>query len=396
MVRDRTDTQQTKCKRQARDEEEADLPKILFVAAHRTPGGGYSDLESRVRHLNVHTAGMVLVDAGTNVKSAASELVEEPISISTGVDSTSFLTRVRLTLEALYRLWNTVRSLDVGVVSTSGYKAALLASLVVPFTSAKLVVRVHAKRFYSEYPVTSRYISYVANRTLHVSEYTAALAWPMEQSAIVRSPVDPNDGLADGNGTLVQTEFEATDAPIIGLIGRMEPVKGHKYLLDIVPQLKEKYEGLTVLIVGDIDTANSTYVNSIRAIVEQNDIKDTVAFTGFRDDIPDILDALDILLVTSEEENVPKVIQEALLAETPVVAHNVGGVSELITAETGWLVPPGDRDALHDAVQTVLSSPETVTERVERGKEVVLEKHELSRIISQEEQVYRRLGESRR
>jgi glycosyltransferase involved in cell wall biosynthesis len=345
--------------------------------------------------LDVHTAGIVTVDAGENVESGVGKLVEVPVSVSTGVDSKSLLRRVWLTLNSLYRLWNTVRSRDVDVISTNGYKAALLASLIVPFTNAKLVVRVHAKRFYRDYPVTSRYITYVADTTLHVSNYTAALAWPRERTAIVRSPIDSTDDLEQGDGTTVRAEFEAIDGPLIGLIGRVEPVKGHEYLLDVVPQLKETYEDLTVLVVGDIDMGNRAYAESLRTMVKQKGLEDTVVFTGFREDIPDILDALDLLVVTSEEENVPKVIQEALIAKTPVVAHDVGGVSELITAETGWLVPQGSQEALYDAIHTVLSSPEVVAKRVARGKEMALEKHEVSHVTNKEETVYHRLLESR-
>lgn len=83
-----------------------------------------------------------------------------------------------------------------------------------------------------------------------------------------------------------------------------------------------------------------------------------VVFAGERDDVPDLLQESDIFVISSRSESLPVSVIEAMRAALPVVATNVGGMSELIDSErTGWLVPPGDAAALAEKIQFLMSNP---------------------------------------
>ena len=77
-------------------------------------------------------------------------------------------------------------------------------------------------------------------------------------------------------------------------------------------------------------------------------------FTGFRGDIPDILSALDAFVLSSVSEACPNVVLEAISMKVPVVATDVGAVTEMISSgRSGFVVPPGDSDAIAEHVITL-------------------------------------------
>lgn len=83
-----------------------------------------------------------------------------------------------------------------------------------------------------------------------------------------------------------------------------------------------------------------------------------IVFAGERDDVPNLLQESDIFVISSKSESLPVSVIEAMRAALPVVATNVGGMSELIDSErTGWLVPPGDAAALAGKIQFLMSNP---------------------------------------
>ncbi len=108
------------------------------------------------------------------------------------------------------------------------------------------------------------------------------------------------------------------------------------------------------LIVGDViyqTEGHETYKKDLKVLCSDLGLQEKVIFTGFRDDIPDIIAALDVVLHTSSQpEPFGRVLIEAMAMGKPVVATNLGGVPEVVKdGETGLLVPPKEPDALAEA-----------------------------------------------
>jgi glycosyltransferase involved in cell wall biosynthesis len=97
--------------------------------------------------------------------------------------------------------------------------------------------------------------------------------------------------------------------------------------------------------------------HDVRAAVGALDPSARPVLTGERDDAPRLIAAADLLVSTSRTEGVPGVFVEALLAGVPVVAHDMGGVRDIVSDETGALVPPGDADRLAAAVASLVTDP---------------------------------------
>jgi glycosyltransferase involved in cell wall biosynthesis len=133
---------------------------------------------------------------------------------------------------------------------------------------------------------------------------------------------------------------------VVGHIARLHPEKGHALLLRAFARAHPRLPGARLLIVGD-----GTLARSLRDEARRLAISDRVTFLGFQDDLVSLLVALDVFVLPSFAEGTPLAIYEAMAAGLPIIASNVPGIGELVHhGESGFLVPPGDLEALTDAL----------------------------------------------
>ncbi len=138
--------------------------------------------------------------------------------------------------------------------------------------------------------------------------------------------------------------------PVLGTVGRLDSVKGHKFLLDAIPYIKRASQGIKVLIIGDgplrLDLENQA---------KRLGVEDNVLFLGMRDDVPELLNCIDVFVLPSLYEGMGRALVEAEAAGVPVVATQVGGVPEVVLdGKTGILIPPKDPARLAEAVILLL------------------------------------------
>ncbi|HEV8335219.1 MAG TPA: GT4 family glycosyltransferase PelF [Candidatus Polarisedimenticolia bacterium] len=143
-------------------------------------------------------------------------------------------------------------------------------------------------------------------------------------------------------------------APLVGLIGRITAQKRVDIFLEAARRVSEKLPGARFLIVG-----KGELMEAMRRKTSQLGLDDLAIFTGGRDDVPDLLAALDLLVLCSDDEGLPNVILEAMAARKPVVATDVGACRELVAeGVTGHLVARRDSEALAAAILRVLLLPD--------------------------------------
>jgi glycosyltransferase involved in cell wall biosynthesis len=115
-----------------------------------------------------------------------------------------------------------------------------------------------------------------------------------------------------------------------------------------------------LLVGGALFEDKIPYKDVLRRQAETEGVADRVHFLGFRDDVPQLMHLVDVVVHTSTAaEPFGRVIVEGMLAGRPVIGTRAGGPPEIIgDSETGLLVPPGDPDALATAIQKILSNPQ--------------------------------------
>ena len=151
----------------------------------------------------------------------------------------------------------------------------------------------------------------------------------------------------------------AADVPVIGTVGRLTRQKGHLYLIEAAARLLLRWPRLRVVIVGGPGHPSESCREQVIAAVEKAGLQDCVLFTGVRDDVPDILPALDIFVFPSEFEGFGLAAVEAMAAGLPVVASAVDGLKEVVAHQhTGILVAPKDSAALAQATAQILENPQ--------------------------------------
>jgi glycosyltransferase involved in cell wall biosynthesis len=177
--------------------------------------------------------------------------------------------------------------------------------------------------------------------------------------------------------------------PIIGMIARLAPQKGHTVLLDALPALVARFPALLVEFVGH---EHLTTIAELRAYAEQRGVADRVSFVGFRDDLPELLAGWDLMVLPSLWEGFGLVLLEAMAAGCPVVASNVGPIPEVVVhGETGLLVEPSQPDRLAAAIGELLEHPDLARRMGEAGRRRVAEQFSLDRMLSETERLYAKL-----
>ncbi|BDI33656.1 glycosyl transferase family 1 [Capsulimonas corticalis] len=176
------------------------------------------------------------------------------------------------------------------------------------------------------------------------------------------------------------------DGPVIGLVGRMEEQKGVEDFLRMARLVSDSEAGAHFLVVGD-----GQELPKYRMLAEDLGIADRVHFTGRRTDIARCLAAMDVFVLASLFEPFGLVLAEAMAMKTPVVATDVGGVSEVISdGVTGMLVPAADPAAMAKSALEYVRRPELARRHGEDGRKRVLEKFTASRMVADMERLYER------
>lgn len=137
---------------------------------------------------------------------------------------------------------------------------------------------------------------------------------------------------------------------LIGLVGRLHPVKNHKIFIQMVKHLIAEGRNVVFVCVGSGD---DDYVKSLHKYAEFLGVADKIIWAGHQEDAAAIFSALDILVSCSDTEAFPNVVLEAMSTGLPIVATDVGDCREII-GDRGWIVPAGDSDALAVAVRSAI------------------------------------------
>jgi len=151
----------------------------------------------------------------------------------------------------------------------------------------------------------------------------------------------------------IRSNLGIEDAPLVGVFSRLSYWKGQHVLLEAVKELPQ----VQVILVGEALFGEEDYVSQIKALANESQLQGRVHWLGFRDDIPALMKACDLIIHTSTEpEPFGRVIVEGQLAQKPVIASAAGGALELVEdGKTGLLFSPGDAIALRQQIQTLIS-----------------------------------------
>src|SRR3972149_5280591 len=245
---------------------------------------------------NRHTRG-----AGT------SELVEQ--AWAKGLKTVVFECGGRMDLKTVFSIRNFVRENGIDIIHSHGYKSNIYACLA----NRKVKKRL---------PPTRPHMGKFRKPATRSNKVRAELGIP-------------------------------TDAKVIGTVGRLSPEKGYGFFLKAAHEVSEKKKDCFFLFAGD-----GIQTHALEEQARSLGIKDRVIFAGKRSDIPEVLSAMDLFILSSLTEGQPMALLEAMAAGTPSVATSVGDAPKILKAgEAGLIVPPSDSQGLAEGILQLLDDP---------------------------------------
>jgi glycosyltransferase involved in cell wall biosynthesis len=254
----------------------------------------------------------------------------------------------------IINIYKLLKKRNIDIIHVHGFKENLLGGIAAKLLHAKLI-RTHHGKGMLEGSLVHAVIERVnqlllTNKIISVSselkEYLVAHKFSKNKISVILNGVSagPLQKIADEQELKNQLHI-SDDCTIIGTVGRLVAVKGHKYLLQGAKLIIKQNSKVIILIVGD-----GPLLAEMKSLSKILGIENYVRFTGFSHDPIPQLSLFDIFIMPSLHEGIPMALLEAMSLNKPIIATDVGGIPEIINnGYNGLLIPPGNSEAIADA-----------------------------------------------
>lgn len=301
------------------------------------------------------------------------------------------------------QLTSLVRSRGIDVVHAHDYKVNLLAWLlartagVVPLSTAHGYTGTSRRELMVYYPADKKVLArfpVVVAVSSGVRDALVEGGCRPDRVRVLLNGIDPAGFRRDpARRASARARYGVGDQDfVIGAVGRLERQKRFDLLIQAFAALRERHSRIRLLVAGD-----GSLRHELEAMLTQHGLGGVCRLVGQVDDMVEFHHALDLLVQSSEYEGTPNVVLEAMAMETPVVATDVGGTSELMRSTVdGIIVPAGDVRALVNAVGGVLSAPGAAGARATTARQRVEQELSFESRLRRLEDIYRELAAGRR
>lgn len=276
----------------------------------------------------------------------------------------------------------------------NGLRANFDGFLAGVLTRTPVVVHVKGfEKYSSRERVASRWTQMLVCMTQAILDYCGAQGL-RAPARVVYDAVDESWLQPHRPPAAVRAEFNVpADVPCVGIAGNIQEWKGQRVLVDAMRLVVDTHPDARCLVIGGVHRAGARYAQAVRERTEALGLGDRVHFVGFRDDVVDVINALDVVVHASvRPEPFGRVILEGMLLGKPVVATGAGGVLELIQdGATGFLVPPNDVAALADCLNRLLSDRDRARRVGEQARTWARERFSLTRHVAEMSAIYHAL-----
>jgi glycosyltransferase involved in cell wall biosynthesis len=273
-----------------------------------------------------------------------------------------------------------------------GRVAAVLAGVPVIFSEEHSEHYQYDSLRFLPYVITDRILSRFTSKIICCSEkllhsLSKKEGISSEKLASLVNAIDPErmENLKDRS--LARKELGLSDSDIfVGNIASLSPRKGQEYLIEAFAKVGAAHPTAKLFIIGK---EFMPVKNKLLKLAERLKVANKIVFLGERRDALDLLNAMDVLAISSLCEGLPLVVLEAMYLGIPVVSTDVGGISEAIVNDfNGLLVPKGDAASLGSAISMVLSDFEKRSNFCERSKLKAREEFFPKRYMMELENIY--------
>jgi glycosyltransferase involved in cell wall biosynthesis len=240
---------------------------------------------------------------------------------------------------------------------------------------------------------TDKFIGVAAAHGQHLIENER---FPSDKVCVIPNGVDVEHFHPQRDGARLRAELGLDQkAPVAGIVAALRPEKNHELFLRAAARVRAEIPGARFLIIGD-----GPLRPGLEQLAAELKLEDAVQFLGTRADIPELLAALDVFVLTSKIEANPVSILEAMASGKPVIAPRVGSISESVSdGETGYLTEPNDERQVAARLVELFGDARQARRLGEAGRQTVVARWSLERMVEGYEnliaEVYRRKSQGR-
>ncbi len=301
--------------------------------------------------------------------------------------------------------WRTIKAIrafalqeKIDVVHSHGYKADVYAWLAGRGGGWPLVSTCHPwletdsnrkAKIYAKLDklVLSRFSHVVAISEGVRKEYLASRS-AKRHIDVIANGIDLDTFEVSANHPELRQELSiANGARIVGAVGRLSPEKGYDVLLQAFARLgAEEKDPVVLMLVGD-----GPEKENLLRLGEKLNIADRLRFLGARTDVPALLKLMDVFVLSSFTEGVPMALLEAMAAHRPIVATEVGEVSQILGRDAGLLIKPNDVRGLADSIGRLLRDRQMSQKCAEHARQRVAQNYSSDMMVVKYVNIYERL-----
>ncbi len=384
--------------------------KVVHIITRLDKGGSAETTLQTVSFLDQKKYEIFLahgLSRESNMSNMEKELVERDVSRAEakGVKVSALPSLVRrlsfkndlLAFISIYRL---IKRIKPQIVHTHTSKAGLLGRLAACLAGVPVIIHTpHGHVFHSYYGPFMTKIFVTVERFLSLmTDKIAALTDRERDEHLEQGVASIEKYVIIHSGVMLQqimnmdidveTGKEEFGIPqnsnVIGVVGRLVPIKGHKYLVSAAKRIIEEFDNTVFVFVGD------GYLESrLKRQAESLGVRKNIIFTGWRKDVIEVLDLFDILVLPSLNEGMGKVLIEGMALGKPIVASSVGGIIDLVkNGDNGILIPPRNSDALEESIIKLIRNKDMAHKLGQNGKAKVYPEYDTFVMVRQIEELY--------
>ncbi|MBA4184070.1 MAG: glycosyltransferase family 4 protein [Acidobacteria bacterium] len=310
-------------------------------------------------------------------------------------------------LAAFWKIYRLIKKGRYHIVHTHSSKAGVLGRIAAWLAGTPLIVHTLHSLVFHEYqpwfinkswrgikkmcaPITDFFISV---SEIIVQKAIAAGVDKPEKFRTIYSGMELDWFLnANFDGNAVRREFGIPeDAPVVGKIARLFPLKGHDQLMDAAPEIVKRVPDVRFFLIGD-----GILYEHLQERARDYGILENFVFAGLipRERIPEMISAMDIVVHTSLREGLARVLPQSLAMGKPCVSFNIDGAPEVvINDKTGYLVETYDNEGLSESISRLLKDPELRKKMGENGRRHVDPAFRTETMVKEIAEVYKMLLE---
>lgn len=184
-----------------------------------------------------------------------------------------------------------------------------------------------------------------------------------------------------------------TAQPLIGMVGNIKAWKGQETVVRAVAQLRELFPAIGCLLIGGIAPDQEPFAAGLRGLISELQLEDRIVITGYRKDVADCIDALDVVVHASiDPEPFGRVLLEAMALRKPLVASGGGGVPEIVEdGITGLIFRSGDSQDLARCIANLVRNPAQAASMGNAGYDRLVAGFSIRQNVVQTEELYDRI-----